>query len=80
MSATFHLMDARRSTRCRIAINVRCFQRVLQASSCARMRDASRVIDDGEYEVVVTDVARDDDGMVVIELAIAIGALKGDVV
>lgn len=44
------------------------------------MRDASRVIDDGEYEVVVTDVARDDDGMVVIELAIAIGALKGDVI
>ena len=45
-----------------------------------RMRDASQVIDDGEYEVVVTDVSRDDDAMVVIELAIATGALKGDVV
>ncbi len=44
------------------------------------MRDASRVIDDGDYEVVVTDVARDEEDLVVIELAIASGALKGSVV
>ena len=44
------------------------------------MRDASRVIDDGDYEVVVTEVARDEEDLVVIELAIAAGALKGSVV
>jgi hypothetical protein len=35
---------------------------------------------DGEYDVVVTDVARDDDGVVTIELAIAAGEHKGDVI
>lgn len=44
------------------------------------MRDASRVIDDGEYEVVVTDVTRDEEGFVVVELAIATGDAKGSVV
>lgn len=38
------------------------------------------MIDDGEYEVVVTDVTRDEDDLVVIELAIATGAMKGNVV
>jgi hypothetical protein len=44
------------------------------------VRDASRVIDDGDYEVVVTDVARDEEDLVVVELAIASGPLKGSVV
>ncbi len=62
------------------AINVRCFLHALQASSVVRVRDASRVIDDGEYEVGVTEVALDDDGKVVIDLAIATGEAKGSVV
>ena len=36
-------------------------------------------LDDGEYDCVVTDVTRDNDG-VAIELAISSGASKGDVV
>jgi hypothetical protein len=44
-------------------------------------RDARRVfpLDDGEYDCVVTDVARDDDG-VVVDLAISSGDAKGHVV
>ena len=37
-------------------------------------------LDDGDYDCVVTDVARDDDDVVVIELAIATGAAKGNTV
>jgi hypothetical protein len=46
------------------------------------VRDARHVstLDDGEYDCVVTDVTRDDDDVVVIELAIASGAAKGDTV
>lgn len=45
------------------------------------MRDARRVfpLDDGEYDCVVTDVLRDDDG-VAVELAISSGDAKGHVV
>lgn len=45
-------------------------------------RDAHHVsaIDDGEYACVVVDVARDDDGVVVVELAIATGAAKGSTI
>jgi len=44
-------------------------------------RDARRVfpLDDGEYDCVVTDVMREDDG-VAIELAISSGDAKGHVV
>ena len=35
------------------------------------------MLDDGDYDVVVVDVGRDDDGVVVIELAIAAGDAKG---
>jgi hypothetical protein len=43
------------------------------------MRDAHRVstLDDGDYDCVVVDVTRDEDDVVVIELAIATGASKG---
>lgn len=37
-------------------------------------------LDDGEYDCVVTDVARDEDDVVVIDIAIASGAAKGSVV
>ena len=37
-------------------------------------------LDDGEYDCVVTDVMRGDDGVVVIELAIASGAAKGNTI
>jgi hypothetical protein len=37
-------------------------------------------LDDGEYDCVVTDVARDDDGVVVVELAIASGIAKGNTI
>ncbi len=37
-------------------------------------------LDDGEYDCVVTDVARGDDGVVVIDIAIASGDAKGNVV
>lgn len=37
-------------------------------------------LDDGEYDCVVTDVSRDDDGVVAIEIAIASGDAKGNVV
>jgi len=37
-------------------------------------------LDDGEYDCVVTNVMRDDDGVVAIELAISSGPSKGDVV
>lgn len=37
-------------------------------------------LDDGEYDCVVTDVARDEDAVVVIDLAIATGAQKGNVI
>ncbi len=56
----------------------------MQASSDARTRDASHVIEDGEYEVVVTEVAREDDehgaSVVTVELAIASGSAKGTIV
>ena len=47
-----------------------------------RVRDARRVstLDDGEYDCVVTDVMRDDDDVVVIELAIASGVAKGNTI
>ena len=35
------------------------------------------LLDDGDYDCVVTDVTRDEDDVVVIELAIATGASKG---
>jgi hypothetical protein len=35
------------------------------------------LLDDGDYDCVVTDVTRDEDDVVVIELAIATGAAKG---
>ena len=38
------------------------------------------MLDDGDYECVVVDVARDEDDVVVIELAIASGASKGSTV
>jgi hypothetical protein len=37
-------------------------------------------LSDGEYDVVVTDAVRDDDGVVTIELAIASGEHRGDVI
>jgi hypothetical protein len=45
-------------------------------------RDARRVstLDDGDYDCVVVDVSRDEDDVVVIELAIASGQHKGDTV
>lgn len=45
-------------------------------------RDTHRVttLDDGEYDCVVTDVARDSDDVVVIDLAISSGTAKGNVV
>jgi len=46
------------------------------------MRDTRDVmpLEDGEYDCVVTDVARDEDGVVVIDIAIASGVAKGNVV
>ncbi|HVV36454.1 MAG TPA: hypothetical protein VHC63_07595 [Acidimicrobiales bacterium] len=38
------------------------------------------MLDDGEYDCVVTDVSRDENDVVVIELAIASGAAKGHTV
>lgn len=38
------------------------------------------MLDDGDYDCVVTDVTRDEDDVVAIELAIASGASKGDTV
>ena len=35
------------------------------------------LLDDGDYDCVVTDVTRDEDDVVVIELAIASGNAKG---
>ena len=35
------------------------------------------MLDDGDYDVVVVDVTRDDDDVVVVEVAIASGAAKG---
>lgn len=37
-------------------------------------------LDDGVYDCVVTDVMRDDDDVVVIELAIASGVAKGNTI
>jgi hypothetical protein len=47
-----------------------------------RVRDARCVstLDDGVYDCVVTDVMRDDDDVVVIELAIASGVAKGNTI
>ena len=41
---------------------------------------AMSTLDDGDYDCVVVDVARDNDDVVVIELAIAVGASKGHTV
>ena len=38
------------------------------------------LLDDGDYDCIVTDVSRDEDDVVVIELAIATGASKGHTV
>jgi hypothetical protein len=38
------------------------------------------MLDDGDYDCVVVDVARDEDDVVVIDLAIASGASKGHTV
>jgi hypothetical protein len=37
-------------------------------------------LDDGDYDCVVVDVSRDEDDVVVVELAIASGAFKGHTV
>ncbi len=52
------------------------------ATRAARVRDAHYVasLDDGVYDCVVTDVTRDDNNVVVIELAIAAGGAKGDTI
>lgn len=66
-----------------IARNANAFYaRINTRSSSTRACDARRVtaLDDGEYDCVVTDVARDEDGVVVIDLAIATGAQKGNVI
>ncbi|MEY2419134.1 MAG: hypothetical protein QOG90_1814 [Actinomycetota bacterium] len=38
------------------------------------------LLDDGDYDCVVVDVTRDEDDVVVIELAIATGASKGQTI
>ena len=38
------------------------------------------MLDDGNYDCVVVDVTRDEDDVVVVELAIATGALKGQTI
>ncbi len=44
------------------------------------MLNAMTSLDDGDYDCIVTDVTRDEDDVVVIELAIATGVAKGNTV
>jgi hypothetical protein len=46
---------------------------------CAKVMRVS-TLDDGDYDCVVTDVTRDDDDVIAIELAIASGPSKGHTV
>ena len=46
----------------------------------ARHTDHMSLLDDGDYDCIVTDVSRDEDDVVVIELAIASGVAKGHTV